>query len=119
MSKLAVFVGLMLLIGILGCAGFDRLAKPDLNFKDPEMAELYGHYQVIDPENLTVEQQQLLQRFNALELTEKDKNWIRGFPWLNPETLSNKDKVFVMEIAREVAAAMRISDTSAASAANH
>lgn len=96
-------------VSFLGCASFDELAKPKLN---SEQEALYQRYCQIDPANLTAEQKKELAKLDQYitHLSDQDLKFIQEFPWLNPNRLSTRDKLFLIEVAadRVVSAAMSV-----------
>lgn len=62
-------------------------------------------YMTIDPTNFTEQQRNDLAEFNALILTENDREYISSIPWMNPNKLTDKDKIWLIENARATAEA--------------
>ncbi len=96
-------------ISVFGCAGFTESAKP--KFKNPEQEALYQYYCQIDPTNLTTGQKKELAEFDQSigRLTDRELQFIRQFPWLNPDHLTTRDKLFLLKISeRVVNAAMSV-----------
>ena len=62
---------------------------------------LWEYYSGISLANLTDDQQQRLQQFDqyvsARGLTEQDREFIKKFSWMNPDNLTTRDKLLLME----------------------
>src|SRR3989338_9027546 len=101
-SKRVLRAGLAGLLAVTGAAagsGCASLGYP-ISKKETE-------YRRIDGNNLTSKEKQYLAEFDAYQrtnsgLSEHDKDWIKTeYPFINPEKLRIRDKVFIMQEANK------------------
>jgi len=69
-------------------------------------------YLKINPNKLTQEQMKDLNEFNSHKLNQQDIDFIKGFPWLEFNRLTDKDKVWLIQNARATAEAYQQVNTN-------
>jgi len=82
----------------------------DFALANQDMLEYYQAYLMINPRRLTAEQKKLVKKFDEYWTSAKtkglssgDRELLFGFPWIDPENLSSRDKVFLMNVSRDIA----------------
>lgn len=97
---LSVVVALVVALGA-GCGTI-----PTDLAKNKQLAQAYREYRAIDTKNLTPTQRVVLARLEDNEFTEFDFSLMAGYPWIDPENLSVRDKLFLADQANAVMGAI-------------
>ena len=99
-----------LLIFIIIIFGACNTIKPvnvmAIGISQEEVNIFRQEYKKIDLDNLTVKQQNYLQEFNQWlichRLTDSDRQFISLFAWIDIKHLTDRDKIFLMQVAAEL-----------------
>jgi len=70
------------------------------------MIQFYQEYTSIDVHNLTGEQRWMLNHFDSSAVEEEDRKLIPYFAWIDPNNLTDRDKVFLENVREGVAEAV-------------